>query len=215
MNKTKVPRHSLKVLTPTVKALKAARILRGFSRQEAARRCGWTPKVFEQIENGRSYISRERVSKILSAIAYNEADFRILESNPDHALALARDSGKRTRTLQQKPRRNFYRRITKECRVIRVLRKKIGISQYQASEKCGYVNSIFGQIENGRIELPRDRVEHIVQCLGFSLLDFDELMKAETLRDELMDECAKLMEDLSDQKLSSIRTIIISLRGAA
>jgi len=122
MNKNKVPRHTLKVLTPTVKALKAVRILKGLSRKEAAKRCGWSPRVFEQIENGRSYISRERVTKILLAIGYNERDFQALESNPDHALALARDVGNRSRTLPQKPRRNFYRRITKESRVIRVLR---------------------------------------------------------------------------------------------
>lgn len=213
MTTNQIPRHSIKVLTPTVKALKAARILRGLTRQEAARLCGWSPKSFEQIENGRAYVSEERVTKILGAIGYNEADFRSLEANPDHALALARDSGFRTQTLKQKPRRNFYRRVTKESRVIRVLRKKAGISQYQASEKCGYANSIFGQIENGRIELPRDRIEFIVTSLGFALNDFESLMKAEVLRDELISECTTRLEKLDDQKLASVRTVIISLGG--
>jgi transcriptional regulator with XRE-family HTH domain len=213
MTRNQIPRHSIRMITPTVKALKAARILRGFSRKEAARLCGWSPKSIEQIENGRSYVSEARISKILNSIGYNEADFRALEANPDHALALARDSGFKTQTLKQKPRRNFYRRVTKESRVIRVLRKKAGISQYLASEKCGYANSIFGQIENGRIELPGDRIEFIVKSLGFTFADFESLMSAEILRDELITECTTRLEKLDDQKLASIRTVIISLGG--
>ncbi|NCN40904.1 helix-turn-helix transcriptional regulator [bacterium] len=209
----KISRHSIKLMSPTVKALKAARILRGLSRKEAAMRCGWTPKVFEQIENGRSYVSRERVNKILKAIGYGQEDFKALESNPEHALALARDSNKFVATLKTKPRRNFYKRITKESRVLRILRKKTSFSQYQASELCGYANSIFGQIENGRIELPMDRIQHIVHCLGFTMLDFKELMKSEVLRDELISECSYLLEKLDDQKLSSARLVIMSLGG--
>ena len=213
MNKTKVKRHHSKLITPTTKALKAARILKGLSRKEAGKLCGWTPKVFEQIENGRSYISKERVSRILAAINYNERDFQKLEENPDHALALARDSGQKSRTLKQKPRRNFYRRITKESRIIRILRKRAGISQYQASDMCGYAGSIFGQIENGRIELPLARIEHIVASLEFQMSEYQALLKAEILRDELISECSERLHKLDNQRLASVRMVIISMGG--
>lgn len=38
-------------------------------------------------------------------------------------------------------------------------------------------------------------------------------MKAEVLRDELISECTTRLEKLDDQKLASVRTVIISLGG--
>jgi transcriptional regulator with XRE-family HTH domain len=108
-------------------------------------------------------------------------------------------------------RRNLHKIITKEVRVIRILRRKMGLTQYQAADACSYANSIFGQIENGRIELPRDRIEHIVKCLGTTLIDFDKLMKAEVLRDEMIEKCTRYLESLEDSRLESAQLVIKSL----
>ncbi len=43
------------------------------------------------------------------------------------------------------------------------------------------------------------------------MCDFDKLMQAEILRDELLSECQELMAKLDDQKLASVRTVIQSL----
>ncbi len=53
------------------------------------------------------------------------------------------------RTLSRKPRRNLYKLVTKEVRAIRILRKRRGISQYKASEVCGFKECTFGLIEAG------------------------------------------------------------------
>jgi hypothetical protein len=43
--------------------------------------------------------------------------------------------------------------------------------------------------------------------------EYERLMKAEILRDELIAECTTLINELDDQKLSSVRTVIKSLGG--
>ena len=211
MSERSAPRHTKKIITNTHKAIKAARLLKQLSRKEAAQLCGCSAKYFEQIENGRTGISHSKVLELMGAIGMPENDFRELERHPNAALASAKKSWIPVKTLHTKPRRNFYKLITKEARIIRILRKRKTYSQYQASELCGYVNSIFGQIENGRIELPRERIEHIVTSLGWSIGEFDRLMKAEVLRDEMIEQCTKYLEALEDHMLGSAQTVIRAL----
>ena len=130
-----------KKITATTMALKAARILKNLSRKEAGELLNCSPKTFEQIENGWSYVSKERAERIYRAYGYSKQEFERLRENPNLALANAKDAANRPSTICQKPRRNFYKRIQKENRVIRVLRKRAGLTQYEASEKCGYAPS--------------------------------------------------------------------------
>jgi transcriptional regulator with XRE-family HTH domain len=87
------------------------------------------------------------------------------------------------------------------------------MSQDEASLRCGYTRAIFGQIENGRINIPQARIEHMVKSLGYTMQDFNTLMKAEVLRDEIIADCSVLLHKLDDQKLASVRTVIMSLGG--
>ncbi len=200
-----------KVITNVAQTMRALRLLKGLSRSEAGRLLGVSAKSFEQLENGRCFMSNERLSRYLTALGYTMTDFLQTQSNVREVLESIRLA-----KIAQPPkaptlRRNLHKIITKEVRVIRILRRKMGLTQYQAADACGYANSIFGQIENGRIELPRDRIEHIVKCLGTTLIDFDKLMKAEVLRDEMIEKCTRYLESLEDSRLESAQLVIKSL----
>lgn len=198
-------------LLRTIQALKAARIKKGYSRKDAALLLGWSPASFEQIENARCNFSKERLEKIVSAYGYSQKEFAQILRDPKRLLAELCSEGKKDKSIERKPRRNHYKIVTKEVRVIRILRKRKGISQYEASRLCGYVPGQFGHIEVGRIELTKERISHIVHSLGFSILDFENLMNAALLRDEIIEAIHADLHNLDDQSLSSAATIIKAL----
>lgn len=196
---------------PLVRAIKAARLEKGLSRIEAAKLLGWTQRSFEQIENGRCNFSEERLQKIIKAFGYTDQEFLRIQSEAKGILARICETGKSDQSIDRKPRRNHYKIVTKEVRVIKILRKRKGISQHQASMLCGYVPSGFGQIEVGRIELKNERINHILRSLGYKWKDFEDLMIAPVLRDEIIENLNKDIQKLDDQALLSASNIIKAL----
>jgi transcriptional regulator with XRE-family HTH domain len=195
----------------TVRALKAARLTKGLSRKDAAKLLGWTPRSFEQLENGRCNFSEERLQRIIQAYGYTEEEFRQILWNAKGVLAKACQEGKKDNSVERKPRRNHYKIVTKEVRAIRILRKKKGISQYQASRLCGYVPGGFGHIEVGRIELRKDRITHILRCLGYIWKDFEDIINAPVLRDEIIEDTIRDINHLDDQSLLTASNLIKAL----
>ncbi len=195
----------------TIRALKAIRLQKGLSRVEAAAKIGWSASAFEQLENGRCNFSEERLGKILAAYGVSEPEYERVRRQPKLALAETCENGRADRTVGRKPRRNHLKIITKEVRILRILRKRRGLSQYAASKLCGFAPSMFGHIEEGRIELRPDRVSHILGCLGHSEKEFQELLQSPILRDDLIEEITKLIARLDDAALSSTRNLIRAL----
>lgn len=213
MSEMDLPEKGRKVIAATIKALKAARILRGLSRAMAAERCNCSARAIEQLENGRCNPSETRVMRIVRAYGLSKSEFESLRAKPDEALLKSKAAFMNARAISRKPRRSCFRIICKEVRVLRILRQRKGLSQDDASLRCGYTRAIFGQIENGRINIPPERIMHIVLSLGYTMADFETLMMAEVLRDEVVAECSGLLQKLDDQKLISMKTIIKSLGG--
>lgn len=198
-------------LRNTARALKAIRLQKGLSRQEAAEKIGWDTRSLEALENARCNFSKERLQKILTAYAVSESNFERVRRQPQLALAETCENGKADRSVGRKPRRNHLKIITKEVRVLRVLRKRRGLSQYAASKLCGFAPSMFGHIEEGRIELRPDRITHILSCLNCTQDEYRQLIHSPILRDDLMAEIMKLLDRLDDSALSSTLNIIQAL----
>jgi transcriptional regulator with XRE-family HTH domain len=93
-------------------------------------------------------------------------------------------------------RRSYQRIITKEVRVLRALRRMEKLSQDQASSICGYSRPTISHIE-----IPLSRIRHIVLSYWFEFRKFEELMKEEVLRDEVIELCHERMLRLSEEKL--------------
>jgi transcriptional regulator with XRE-family HTH domain len=84
------------------------------------------------------------------------------------------------------------------------------LSQDHASSVCGYSRPSIGHIENGRIELDQDRIQHIVESYGHSLSEFERLMKEDVLRDEILDAAIEKMKFLPEEKLKLVCSLIQS-----
>ena len=211
LNPPNLPAKVRKRPSDDVRALRALRLMRGFSRTEAAKLCDFSARAIEQLENGRCGISPQRIERIVQAFGFTMRDFSRIKEDVGRYLKAAEKAWASCPPSPAGLRRNYHRIITKEVRIIRIMRRRRGLTQYQAAAACGYANSIFGQIENGRIELPRPRIRHIIEHLGCDMKDFDRLMAAEVLRDELIAQCSAHLEELEDTKLESAKTVIQAL----
>jgi len=198
-------------LKKSILAFKAARLLKGLSRKDVGRMCGCSDKSISQIENGQCNFSEERIRRLVEGMGVTWKEYVALREDPKRTLAQIVEQKPKERSLDRKPRRNHYKIVTKEVRAIRALRKRKGVSQYTASQLCGYVPGGFGHIEAGRIELRKERIEHILKCLGYEWEDFEKVLNAPIFRDDLIEETIKSLHRLDDSALSSAANIIKAL----
>lgn len=203
-------RSSIKKITKTVLALKAARLSLGLNRRQAAERCSCSIRALEQLENGRCNFSEDRIRGIVEKMGMSWTEFSRLNSEPEKALAQI-DAYNLERTMSRKPRRNLYKVVTKEVRAIRILRKRRGISQYKASALCGFRRSTFGLIEAGRTDLTERKVDLILRSLGYKRDDFEKILRANVMVDEVIAEIVGLLDRLDNQALLSAASVIKAL----
>ncbi len=201
----------MKKLTDDVAAFRVLRMQKGLSRVQAARMIGVSRAAVEQMESGRCKPKHDRLKRYIRGLGYSMQDFADVRPQAHQVLVELnkKSPGLRPRAVRQK--RNYFRRITKEVRAIRILRERRGMSQLQAARVCGYARAVFGHIENGRIELPEARLRHIVSKIGCAWVDFERLMRAEVLRDELIQQCVNYLRALDDTRLDSAATVIKAL----
>ncbi|MDD4976433.1 MAG: helix-turn-helix transcriptional regulator [Bacteriovorax sp.] len=195
-----------KRIESNAKVLKKVRILKGLSRKDLAKKLNVTDKAIEKFENARDKLSETRLLKILEALEISYEDFlkikrgKLLQSKP-----------RLKNVITNSDRRSYQKIITKEVRALKALRILRKLSQDKASYLCGYSRPTIGHIENGRIAVDRERIHHIVGCLGLKIEDFEKYLNAEVMRHEVIDQCRNKILDLPDEKLSLIKGIIDSL----
>ncbi len=193
-------------ITAELRALRLAREQLGVTRYELAQTLGISYKAIEKIENGKMPLSQERKDQILKFLGINE--YRLKRIKKCGAIFPKKC---RKTVFENSQRRSYKRIVTKEVRVLKILRSMSNISQDRASILCGYSRPSIGHIENGRIEIPIDRIKHIVNCYGYSFTKFEELMKEEILRDEIIKICNQKIIKLSEEKLKMVQSLLANL----
>ncbi len=206
--KKKMKRSYYKLITENHQAIRELRLEKGWTLAEAAKLLGLKSKGLGHLENGRVGLSPERTDAILAAYGFHAHDLiRIKKMMKDNI----RNKPIRKiirRVLTNNDRRSYQRIITKEVRVLRALRRMEKFSQDQASFICGYSRPTISHIENGRIEIPASRIKHSVLSYGVEFQKFEELMKEEVLRDEVIELCHERMLKLSEEKLKLVQSLL-------
>src|SRR5690606_6733366 len=127
----------------------------------AGKRLGISEKTIGAIENGRISLDKKRAEEIVVAYGLTYLDFErarrliIKEGPKKHKRQFVRT------VLKNSDRRSYQKFVTKECKVLRSMRRMKKISQDEASRLCGYSRATIGHIENGRIGLTPERKRHI------------------------------------------------------
>ncbi len=95
---------------------------------------------------------------------------------------------------------------------MKVLRKLKNLSQRQASHLCGYHKTAICFIENGRVELYRDKIAHVVKSYGFTMKDFEYHMKSEKFVTDIQDECISIIKALCEDKLKAVHPLLLTFK---
>lgn len=196
----------IKKTNADLRALRLAREGKGITRDQLGEALGISYKAVEKIENGRLPLTHERKEAILKALGMDQKELRRIKK---HWVVIPK---KREKTVISNSQRRSYRRIiTKEVRILIHMRKLKKLTQDKASYVCGYSRPTIGHIENGRIEIPQDRIRHIVSSYGFHFSKFEEFMKEEVLRDEILEVCFEKMRILPEDKLKLVQSVLANL----
>ena len=162
-------------------------------------------EAIKKYEKGGAVIDERKIQNYLKALDLTNEDYQKIKKGK----GLSRNRKKKT-VFTNKERRSYQRIITKEVRVLRILRQMKNLTQDQASAVCGYSRPSIGHIENGRIELNKDRIIHIVRCYAHEMSEFQRLMKEEVLRDEVLKSCFEKMLSLPEEKFKLVDTLLQS-----
>ena len=192
-------------------ALRKLRELKKMSRKEACIVLGVNYKTIEKFENGRTKLLKKRIDKIVLAYGFKFEDYALCRKGNIKKVK-DRLGHKKVRILDDnKTRRSYQRVITKEVKTLTAMRRLKGFSQYQASFMCGYSESAIGHIENGRIELNKERITHILDCYGFSYKDYEKQLKSQRFTADIQDECICFIKKLSEDKLKTVQSLLLTL----
>lgn len=192
-------------------ALRELRLDLNMTLVEASKKLEVGPKGLGAIENGRVCLDRKRIEKIVLSYGLTYLDFVRKKKLIEKGEQKKKGRVYIRHVLTNNDRRSYQKIITKECRVLKCMRRIKGISQDKASKLCGYSRPTIGHIENGRIELFGDRIKHIIHSYGYMYKDFEENMDKAELRDQIIDTCIEKIKLLDDSKLSIVKNLLGSL----
>ena len=210
MTVSKKRRFDRKIILIEHQALKEIRLELGLTLKEAGKKLGVSEKTIGAIENGRISLGKNKIEEIMNLYGVPLLEFirakRIIKRNGHKK----RKRKTIKRVLSNSDRRSYQKVITKECKVLKSLRRMKKISQDNASKLCGYPRASIGHIENGRIELSKERIEHIVRSYGYAFLDYEDALEKAEQRDSIIDSCIEKIEQLGDDKLNLVKGILAS-----
>ena len=205
---TKTKRCDKKIITSTQKVLKRLRQDQGLTLKQAGEKLGLSLQAVDAIEQGRVYLTNERLEDIVGSYGLSMMDFKRMDRVLKREKRPKREAN--ITVMSNQDRRSYQKIITKECRVLKSLRVEKGLSQDQASAVCGYPRATIGHIENGRIQLDQSRIRHIVSSYGLEFEKFLKLMGEENLRNEILDKAIERLKTLSEEKLKLVTAVIMN-----
>jgi transcriptional regulator with XRE-family HTH domain len=191
--------------------LKKMRLLRRLNRQQASLLFNCSHNLIEKLENGRGNITIERFRDFQQKYGFCDREIEDLRSGKTEAPTDANSIRKRITTDKRLDKRFRHRHITRECKVLKELRLRLNIDQYQAAKTCGFGKSTIGWIENGRVTLTEKKIRHIVEAYGHSMELFNQLLKTTPLRHEMIEDCHALINKLDENKLRIIMPMLQSM----
>lgn len=176
------------------------------TRIEMARRLNLSIEAIKKYEKGGANIDEKKIQNYLQALNLTDEDYQKIKRGKGIGI-----SKKQRIVFSNSDRRSYKRIITKEVRVLKILRQMKNLSQDQASYICGYSRPSIGHIENGRITIDQTRIKFIVESYGHNMSEFNRLMHEEILRDEILKSANEKMKNLSEEKLKIVNSLLLNL----
>lgn len=195
-------------------ALRDIRIYKRNTREEIAKLIGKSKETVKKCEDGRSNYSLEDQGILLRHFRFTKADFQtVLDGQRNVPRLHARSAYETTRKAPEECRK-YQKIISKESRVLTILRKRAKLSQPEAAKLCGFSRSMIDHRESGRVDLSdkTEEIRKVVSSYGFKMENYYDLLNSEILRDEVIDECLKILETISDDKLRAVQALLVNFK---
>lgn len=108
------------------------------------------------------------------------------------------------------PKRSRFRRETKESKALKKFRVELGLSQRELATLLDVPQTKVSHSENGRAYIRRSYVELFLTKLEVSWEAWDKIVGKRDSDQELREECKKLLEKVSDDKLRVLHGLLIA-----
>lgn len=205
-------RSNTKVVTRDVVILRRMRIFRKINREDAAKAIERGHKSIERFENGRSNLTEEQKKALVRRYRFTWQEFIAFQDGDCPLPDLPSRSVFPSKAASRLDGRKYQKVISKEARVLKVMRKMANLTQPEAAAKCGLHRSCIDHLENGRVEPTPEKVASVVRAYGFKMDLFDELRDAPMLRDEVLQECVRILGVLDNDKLRAVKALLDNFR---
>ncbi len=202
-----------KEINNLVLLIKKMRLYKKLTREEASKLFPFSYKNIERLENGRGNVTEELVKLFQKGYELSDEIVYAIRINEIEVNVDANSIRLRNHDPRRKSKRFRQRIVTRECAVLKELRVLRNLEQGEAAKICNFSKRKIGFIENGRITLTRSRIEHIVNCYGFTMEFFGVLLKQDQLDHEILDQSIEIIKRLDPNKRRVVLSMLYSLDG--
>lgn len=197
-----------KTISDAAVTLKKMRDLKGLTRKQAGIIFNVTNKTIEKLENGRGKVDEQRLVTFAQGYGFNLEDLMKIRTGQFDTDLTLKNRPKKEKDPLRRDRRFCTPNVTKECKVLRQLREKKNISQYQLSLMCGWGKRRIGFYECGRKNLDESLINKIISTLGYTMEDFKAQMNADEMPYEIIKDCNEMMKELEPHTLKAVRSFL-------
>ena len=109
-------------------------------------------------------------------------------------------------------KRSQQKIITTKSKIIRFMRISKKISQPNAARAAGCSPQAIGHYENGRMNIPENRLRRLLTLYDFTFEEFTEYLGGKPIpMVNVKDECLQLLDQIrNEEKLRAVHTILKS-----
>lgn len=112
---------------------------------------------------------------------------------------------------KKKTRRSDFKEMTKEARLLKVLRESRNISMRMAAKLFKKSEAIINHAENGRLTLNPKLISDLIGIYGYSYEEFIKMLNDEIETPEVIrGECIEIIKRLDANKMKRIKLILES-----
>ena len=110
------------------------------------------------------------------------------------------------------PKRSRFKIESKESRALKKLRLFSGLSQREMARRLGVNPTLVNHTENGRAYISPDYITHFLNSLSISKNDWNELLNGKDKNLSKRDECKKIIDEISFDKIDIIYNILVNFK---
>lgn len=114
-------------------------------------------------------------------------------------------------TKKKKTRRCDFKKVTKEARLLKVLRESRHLSMRMAAGLINVSDATINHAENGRMDLNPKFISDLIFQYGYSYEQFEQMLNDEIETPEVIrGECIEIIKRLDANKMKRIKLILES-----